>query len=172
MNRATYTYCPQCATPLTQRQVYGHLRAVCPGCGFIHFQDPKVAVIGLVTCGAKVLLIQRAIDPAKGQWALPGGYMDAGEMPTIALQRELHEEVALGVKVLRLLEIFPMVVGNQASQGIVLAYHAEPVDSQQTALTCDTELRAAGWFSADALPADLAFESTHVLLARWQQGNL
>ncbi len=172
MNRASYTYCPQCATPLTQREVYGRQRAVCPDCGFIHFQDPKVAVIGLVTCAEKVLLIQRAIDPAKGKWALPGGYMDAGEMPTFALQRELQEEVALGINVLRLLEIFPMVVGSQASQGIVLAYHAEPVDSQQTALTCDAELRAAGWFAPNALPTDLAFESTHVLLARWQQGKL
>jgi len=54
------------------------MRSVCPSCGFVHFTDPKVAVIALVTHADKILLARRAVDPAKGKWALPGGYMDAG----------------------------------------------------------------------------------------------
>lgn len=171
MNKSAYHYCPLCATPLEQREVYGHWRAVCPQCGFIHFHDPKVAVIGLVTLEQRVLLIQRAIDPAKGKWALPGGYMDAGELPVEALQRELYEEVALRVQVGKLLDTFPILTPDGRNLGLVLAYHAVPADAQATELICDAELRAAGWFGPGALPTDLAFESTQVLLNRWAAGE-
>jgi ADP-ribose pyrophosphatase YjhB (NUDIX family) len=163
-----YKFCPLCATPLEQRDVYGRQRAVCPACNFIQFHDPKVAVIGLVTHEDRVLLICRAIDPGKGKWALPGGFMDAGELPAEALQRELQEEVNLRVRVLQLLDIYPMVVRSGRSQGIVLAFHAIPADEGCIELCCDAEVRDARWFVADELPADLAFESTHALLAQWQ----
>ncbi|MDQ3249173.1 MAG: NUDIX hydrolase [Chloroflexota bacterium] len=168
MSRAEYHYCPLCATPLQMRRVYQQLRPACPACSFVHFADPKVAVIALVTHADKVLVIRRAVDPARGKWALPGGYMDAGEMPEAALQRELNEELRLAVCVVRLLEIFPMVVSSGHSRGIVLAYHAVPADADQTLLTCDDDVSEAGWFAADQVPTDLAFASTHDLLARWR----
>jgi ADP-ribose pyrophosphatase YjhB (NUDIX family) len=171
MNQSVYQYCPHCAAPLEQREVYGRWRAVCPQCNFIHFRDPKVAVIALVTLDQRVLLIQRAIDPARGKWALPGGYMDAGELPVEALQRELYEEVALRVQVRKLLDTFPILTPDGRNLGLVLAYHAVPADGQATELICDTELCAAGWFLPGALPTDLAFESTQVLLNRWEAGE-
>lgn len=171
MNQHIFRYCPLCATPLEQREVYGRRRAACPHCAFIHFHDPKVAVIGLVTLGAQVLLIRRAIDPAKGKWALPGGYMDAGELPVHALQRELSEEVALRVQVGKLLDTFPILTPDGRNLGVVLAYHAVPVDEQATELVCDAELSAAGWFAPGTLPTELAFESTQVLLDRWAAGE-
>lgn len=167
MSRANFIYCPYCATPLEVREIYRQQRPVCPQCHFVHFPDPKVAVIGLVTYEAQVLLIRRAVEPDKGKWALPGGYMDAGEMPTLALQRELLEEVGLQVKIETMLDIFPMVVTTGRSQGIVLAYHAVPADAAQTTLVCDDDACEAAWFTATTLPADLAFESTHTLLAQW-----
>lgn len=168
-----YRYCPYCATALEVREIYRQHRPVCPACRFVHFQDPKVAVIGLVTNAQQVLLIRRSIDPGKGLWALPGGYMDAGEMPEAALQRELLEEVGLPVKISAILDIFPMVVGAGRTQGIVLAYQATPAQLEQTALICDDDVCEAGWFTAANLPTDLAFESTPTLLAKWcaqQQG--
>ncbi len=171
MSRPNYIYCPYCATKLEPRERYSQLRPVCPQCGFVHFLDPKVAVIGLVTHDRnhdrEVLLIQRGIDPGKGLWALPGGYMDAGEMPEAALQRELLEEVGLQVEIQTLLTIFPMVTSQLPSNGIVLAYHAHPTAA--LTLTCDDDACAAGWFTPDRLPAALAFESTHTLLAQWQR---
>lgn len=169
---ADYQFCPRCATRLEEREVYGRQRAICPACGFIHFHDPKVAVIALVTHAQRVLLIRRAIDPAKGLWALPGGFMDAGEMPGEALQRELQEEVNLRIRVLHLLDIFPMVVRSGRSPGIVLAFQAEPEDANRLELCCDAEVCDAGWFSAEELPTELAFESTPILLARWRATNL
>lgn len=164
----TYRYCPRCATPLDIRDVYGSQRPVCPACDFIYFRDPKVAVIGLVSFEQRVLLVQRAINPEKGKWALPGGYMDAGEMPQDALRRELREEVNLAIRVTELLTIFPMITNRgMESPGIVLAFQAEVADQAATTLICDDDVCAAGWFGPQELPTNLAFTSTRQLLAEW-----
>lgn len=138
----------------------------------MHFHDPKVAVIGFVTWADRVLLIRRGVNPGKGSWALPGGFMDAGEMPVSALQRELHEEVGLTVAVHGLLDIFPMAgpggPSGGSSRGIVLAYAATSDGSILPALACRDDVSDAGWFAADELPEDLAFETTHQLLAAWR----
>lgn len=167
MSRPNFVYCPYCATALEVREIYRQQRPVCPNCHFVHFPDPKVAVIGLVTWGPQVLLIRRAVEPDKGKWALPGGYMDAGEMPIAALQRELLEEVGLPVTIETMLDIFPMAAATGRSHGIVLAYHAVPTSIEQTTLVCDDDACEAAWFTATTLPTDLAFESTHRLLAQW-----
>jgi 8-oxo-dGTP diphosphatase len=169
MSGTDYRYCPYCATPLVERVVYGRTRPVCPACGFTQYPDPKVAVIAFVTQGERLLLIQRAVDPAKGKWSLPGGYMDAGELPAQALQRELLEEVSLAVDVGRLLDIFPMVTAGRRS-GIVLAFHAIPMDPTQVTLLCQDDACDAAWFLPAEVPVDLAFESTLALVQRWQQG--
>lgn len=137
-------------------------------CSFIDFRDPKVAVIALVTWGDHVLLIRRGVDPMKGKWALPGGYMDAGEMPVEALMRELREEVALEVEIRDLIEIFPMAGAGVLNRGIVIAYRADLQRDERPALICDDDVCEAAWFLVDETPADLAFESTLTLLARWR----
>ena len=167
MRDVAYHYCPHCATSLTMREIYRQQRPVCPQCGFVHFADPKVAVIGFVTDRDRVLLVQRAINPEKGKWALPGGYMDAGEMPEEALQRELWEEVHLAICVTNLVTILPMITNRAHSQGIVLVYEAKAADPGITLLTCDDDACDAGWFAADEIPSNLAFESTQLLLANW-----
>jgi 8-oxo-dGTP diphosphatase len=167
MSRPNFVYCPYCATALEVRDIYRQQRPVCPQCHFVHFLDPKVAVVGLVTHADQVLLIRRGVDPGKGQWSLPGGYMDAGEMPEAALQRELLEEIGLPVKIASLLTIFPLVAGSGRTQGIVLAYHASPAQPDQRVLVCDDDVTDAGWFTRTTLPTDLAFESTQTLLDQW-----
>ena len=165
-----FTYCPFCATSLVERTLYGQARPVCPACGFVQYHDPKVAVIALVTHDERILLVQRAIDPAKGKWSLPGGYMDAHERPEQALQRELMEEVTLAVDVRQLLDVFPMVWPKGGSNGIVLAFHATPADEEQVALRCQDDACDARWFLPGEWPDELAFASTEALLARWQTG--
>lgn len=167
MSRRLYQYCPQCAHALEDRPLEGKLRRICPSCGFIHFPDPKVAVVGLIEAGDRVLLIRRAVDPARGQWALPGGYMDAGELPVAALRREVREEVGIDIDVGELLDIFPMVNSGGASLGIVLAYRARPFELAVDPTACD-DVDEAAWFSPGELPPVLAFDSTQRLLASWR----
>ena len=166
-NHNEYVYCPYCTTPLEKRSTFGRPHPVCPACGFVHFDDPKVSVIALVVHESTVLLIQRGVEPARGRWALPGGFMDADEMPTDALQRELREEVGLAIRVGELLDIFDMSGTDGRSKGIVLAYQASVRGRLPDFLRCQDDVSNAGWFQAAEIPADLAFESTYNLLQRW-----
>jgi ADP-ribose pyrophosphatase YjhB (NUDIX family) len=168
MNKRRYHFCPLCGTPLEERFAFHQMRSVCPECGFVHFHDPKVAVIGMVTWNHRVLLIRRGVEPMKGSWALPGGYMDAGEMPAEALVRELREEVGLDVEVNELIDIFPMAGPGVFNSGIVIAYRATIRQDEPPLLACDDDACEAAWFHVDELPSDLAFESTFSLLAAWR----
>jgi 8-oxo-dGTP diphosphatase len=168
MNRRDFIYCPYCATPLADFKLGTHTRRACPACNYVHYPDPKVAVTGRIEQDGRVLLVRRGVNPAKGLWALPGGYMDAGELPAAALARELHEEVALDVVVHELLAIYPMVNGHTNSHGIVLTYRVTPTEPAATPGAHD-DVAEARWFGADELPADLAFESTREQLQQWLQ---
>ena len=165
-----FRYCPYCANSIVEKVRFNAVRPVCSACGFVQFHDPKVAVIALVVHGSRVLLIQRAVDPAKGKWSLPGGYMDAGEMPQEALKRELQEEVGLSVKIGELIEIFPMVNDEEERIGIVLAFEGEPSGSPEIPFVAD-DAQDAGWFSLDEIPSDVAFESTETLLNNWKSSS-
>ena len=165
-----FRYCPYCAGPIVEEVRFNAVRPVCSSCGFVQFHDPKVAVIALAVHWNKVLLIQRAVDPAKGKWSLPGGYMDAGEMPQEALKRELQEEVGLSVKIGELIEIFPMVNDEEERIGIVLAFGGEPTGSPDIPFVAD-DAQDAGWFSPDEIPSELAFESTETLLDSWKASS-
>jgi ADP-ribose pyrophosphatase YjhB (NUDIX family) len=170
MVRRPFEYCPYCAAQM-QDLAYGRkiLRS-CPACHFVQHHDPKVAVIARIEHGDRLLLVRRGVDPGKGLWALPGGYMDAGEMPEDALHREIAEEVDLAITVHELLAIYPMINANLPSQGIVLVYRATPAEPVQP---LDCELAAlddvveARWFAVGTLPIDLAFASTEVEVRRW-----
>lgn len=161
-----YRYCPYCATPLVEAFRFDRVRPTCSACGFIHFQDPKVAVIALVIHEGRVLLVQRGVNPGKGYWALPGGYMDAGEMPAVALQREIDEEVGLAIEVHSLIDIYPMVGGDGQAIGIVLAFEAAPAGDIAIDNVGD-DVQAAGWFAPPEIPDALAFESTMTLINAW-----
>jgi len=163
-----FHFCPYCGMRLERMEVFGQVRPACRRCEFVQFRDPKVAVIAFVTHKDKVLLVRRAVEPSRGKWALPGGYMDAGEMPEEALHRELDEEVGLGVDITRLLDIFPMESPEQANSGIVLAYEAEPEADDLITLQSKDDVSAAGWFGQDELPVQIAFESTETLLSGWK----
>jgi ADP-ribose pyrophosphatase YjhB (NUDIX family) len=167
MSKRAYRFCPFCGAPLEVRWIFQRERPTCVACGFVHFRDPKVAVIGLVTWRNRVLLIRRGVEPMKGKWSLPGGFMDAGEMPAEALMRELMEEVGLQVDIQRLVGIFPMAGPGVTNQGIVLAYAVHADADDQPLLVSDDDVVDAGWFTADELPDELAFESTQSLVAGW-----
>lgn len=161
-----FRFCPNCATPLTMQFYAGAIRPVCPACGFVQFHDPKVAVVGLVEHEGRVLLVRRAAQPEQGKWALPGGYMDAGEMPEAAIVREIHEETGIAVEVGALLGIHPQRATAETITGIVLAYACTVATGAAADARAGDDALECRWFATDDLPADIAFDSTHELLAR------
>jgi len=156
-------YCPVCGHALTDKEMFGRMRRVCPACGFVFFRDPKVAVGVLVEEGGRVLLVRRAVVPKAGWWALPAGYMEADEEPKEAARREVREETGLEIEVTGLMDVLPVATHN--GRGVLIVYWARPVGGELRPGDDASEVR---WFTAEELPADLAFESTLMALARWR----
>lgn len=154
------TFCPHCATRVEERPFEGKLRPTCPACGYIAFADPKVAAVVLIARDESLLLIRRAIDPARGRWCFPGGYVDFGEDPQLAAMRECREETGLDVDTLTLLDV------SFNGRVIVITYtgtvgpHAEP--------TPQDDADRAGWFDPNNLPP-LAFDTMHQAIAAWKK---
>jgi 8-oxo-dGTP diphosphatase len=159
-----FIYCPRCGAPLADGIKFGRPRRLCRYCGFIHFSDPKVAVAGLVSDGARVLLVRRAAVPRIGFWALPAGYMDADEIPEDAVVREIEEETGITVVVNGLHSIAQLAGWNER-RGILLVYRVEPCGGE---LVARDDVSDARWFGPSEIPwAELAFESTAQFLREW-----
>lgn len=81
-------------------------RSVCTRCNFIDYQNPKIVAGSVVTSGDKILLCKRAIEPRKGYWTLPAGYMELGETVEDAARREAHEEACADIELNALLAVY------------------------------------------------------------------
>ena len=148
-------FCPRCGTPVTLQERFGKLHAVCPQCDWIHFEDPKVAAAVLVEQDGRVLLVRRVNEPYRGQWTLPAGFIDAGEDPAQAAERECLEETGLSVRVKRVLDV---IAGREHERGadFVVVYQAEFISGT---LAPNDDADAVAWFEVTSLPP-LAFDAT------------
>lgn len=97
-------FCPKCGRKLAPKEVEKQERPVCDaeigGCGFIDYGHFTLGVGGLVietdpAGGRRVLLIERNIEPNKGGWTIPGGYVEKEETAEQAVVREVEEESGL-----------------------------------------------------------------------------
>lgn len=147
---------------MIDRLAYGKSRRVCPECGYIHFTDPKVAAVVFIEKDHRVLLVRRAINPERGKWALPAGYIDDGEDPREAAIREVREETGLAIEITRLIDVQTGPDSHGAS--IVIIYAARVLDGIARPLD---DADAVLWYAVgDPLP-ELAFESTRQMLDTW-----
>lgn len=152
-------FCINCGTPLVSRLLFGRQRAACPACGWIHFEDPKVAAAVLVERGEEVLLVSRINEPGVGMWTVPAGFIDAREDAARAAERECLEETGLVVQVTQLLGV---VSGREHPNGadLVIAYRASITGGQ---LQAGDDAGEAAFFPRASLPP-LAFRATRVIL--------
>ncbi len=94
-------FCPSCAAPVAQRIPDGdHLpRWVCTACGVIHYRNPKLIAGCVPEFEDRLLICRRAIEPRRGYWTVPAGFMEVGETLQEAAARECHEEALARVAV-------------------------------------------------------------------------
>lgn len=88
-------------------------RFVCDNCWHIHYDNPRVIVGVLPTLGDQVLLCKRAIEPRKGYWTLPAGFLENGESCADGAARETWEESQATVENLDLYCMFDLPYINQ-----------------------------------------------------------
>ena len=159
-------YCALCGGRLTERLLGGRMRPYCAVCERPVYFDPKVAVVVFIERDDKVLLIQRALDPGKGMWALPAGFVDHDEAPEAAAIRETLEETRLNVGIDKLLAVYPKRDDGLAD--IIIAYSATIISGEAQA---GDDAAAVGWFTRDELPPLVFYPST-ALTTLWRKGAL
>lgn len=83
-------------------------RDVCRHCGFIDYRNPRIIVASVVSKNEQILLCKRAIEPRKGFWTIPAGFMELGESIEEAAIREAKEEALADIEIDCMLAIYPI----------------------------------------------------------------
>jgi ADP-ribose pyrophosphatase YjhB (NUDIX family) len=151
-----WRFCPRCGGNLTP-----DVDCVrCERCGARYWANAIPAVQGVLERDGRVLLARRAIDPHKGEWDLPGGFLDETEAPLDGLRREFREETGLDVVPIEFLriDVEPYDGRYVFSVSWLVRATGEPRPADDVA-----ELR---WFARDELPP-MAFPGQSRVLADW-----
>lgn len=153
-------FCSQCATALVERVPEGddRLRLVCTNCGWIHYQNPLVVVGCVVERGDEVLLCRRAIEPSRGRWTIPAGFLELGEGTLAGARRETFEEAGARVEILAPHSYLDLPHIGQ-TYAVFRARLLEP------GFAAGHESLEVGFFGVDRIPWDqLAFPAVHFAL--------
>lgn len=136
-------------------------RHVCPSCGHIQYENPRVVVGSVVEWAGKILLCRRAIEPRHGFWTLPAGFMENGETTAEGAIRETLEEAGATIVV-----DAPFVLVNIAHINQVhLFYRGRLLEESYAA---GEESLEVALVSPEEIPwQDLAFRSVELCLKRY-----
>jgi ADP-ribose pyrophosphatase YjhB (NUDIX family) len=108
-------FCSACGQPVALKVPDGdHLpRHVCSACGTIHYENPRIIAGCVIETEGKLLLCKRAIDPRRGYWTTPAGFMENGESVQHGAAREAMEEALAQVQIGSLLAIVNVLRAHQ-----------------------------------------------------------
>ena len=132
-----------------------HERSVCEHCGFVNYQNPKVVVGSVVRHEGKILLCKRAIEPRRGYWTIPAGYMELHETPEDGARREAVEEANARLVLHSLLAVYTVPRLSQ----VQLIYRAT---FKIPEFSAGEESLEVGLFDWQEIPWDeIAFPTVH-----------
>jgi ADP-ribose pyrophosphatase YjhB (NUDIX family) len=151
--------CPRCGARLE----LGPGRAHCPACGSDYYANSAPAVEGVLERDGKLLLSRRAVEPRRGYWDLPGGFLEEGEEPLEGLAREFREETGLAIHPLEWLGTHLEQYNHYFVLGLTWLVRG---DGEPRPADDVDELR---WFGADELPDEMAFPHQDRLLREWAE---
>jgi ADP-ribose pyrophosphatase YjhB (NUDIX family) len=161
---AVVNFCSRCGSPLTHGPVQGETRdrLACGNCGFIAYLNPRLVVSTLpVTNDGRLVLIRRGIEPGRGMWAQPGGFLEIDETAHEGAVRETLEETGYIVDPE---EVIGVYTRPQAAV-VVLAWEARIVGGEPQTSDETLEIRA---YDADEIPwSELAFQTTTWAIRDW-----
>ena len=145
-------------------------RRVCDRCGFIDYVNPRIVVGSVVTWtppgGApQVLMCRRAIEPRRGFWTLPAGFMETGEPVREAARREAREEACCEIVIDALLAVYDVPHVAQ----VQMMFRATLAAAVFAAGPESLEVALFGW---DDIPwTELAFPSVRWALHHWREAQ-
>ena len=149
------TFCPYCGTRLTEKICEGSPRLFCEHCDEPIYENPiPASCLVVVDNMNRVLLVKRSVEPKKGFWCLPGGFMELGESPEKAALRELEEETGLSGRI----EMLLGVSSNPSAQYHTVLMVGYLIRQYTGTLIAGDDADDAAYFHYDELP-EIAFES-------------
>jgi 8-oxo-dGTP diphosphatase len=157
-------YCALCGTELVTRVIEGREHEVCPKDDFVLWHDPKVTTAVVIEANGGVVLGRRAIEPGRGLWCLPGGFVNDDEDPWEAAARECKEEICAAVEKTRLIGVYHIPKRGAASM-VGIAYQARLLVGSRP--SAGAEMLEVGVFALGSLPP-LAFPSHRKVLAEYE----
>jgi ADP-ribose pyrophosphatase YjhB (NUDIX family) len=167
MHRLPLKYCRVCGTTVIYRLPDDgdtKERAICTACHTVHYENP-LNVVGTVPVwgedGAQVLLCKRNIEPRRGKWTLPAGFMELGETTEQGAARETDEEAGAQFEMLGLFSVMNVVQVGQ----VHLYYRARLLSTQ---FNPGHETMEARLFTEAEIPWDeIAFRTVQETLLRY-----
>ena len=148
-------FCYYCGTGLIKKRYEGRLRLFCENCHEPLYENPIPATcIVVVDSQGRVLLVKRSVEPKKGFWCLPGGFMELDETPEHAALRELSEETGLMGRIDMLLGVST----NPSALYRTVLMVGYLVTSYTGSITAGDDAIDVNFFHFNELP-DIAFES-------------
>jgi len=163
-----YNFCPRCGKALQNRFLHGRNRPVCPACGYVVYLDPKVGAGVVVEVDGRVVLVRRGMEPMRGHWSLPSGYVERDETPDATAARETLEETGLQVGVDNLLNVYSFEHQGSGGRGVLVLYSAHVIGGE---LRAGDDADEVSTFAPDELPSDIAFESHRQALREWRRAK-
>ena len=155
-------FCPRCGAAL-RLEGRADGRRWCAACEFVHYLDPKLAVVALVEDEAgRLLYVQRDHEPQLGAWAWPSGFVDAGEDVRAAARREVREETGLEIELGELLGVW----SGGGDPVVLLVWRARAVGGR---LQPGPEALDAAWRSPSELPP--TFPHDPEILKAWRAAS-
>ena len=141
-------------------------RLVCADCGHIAYENPKIVVGSVVAADGRVLLCRRAIEPRKGFWTLPAGYLEHGETVAEGAKREAWEEALARIEIDGILAVFSI---SRLGQVQVIFRAQLAAGGTEPRFAAGEESLEVGLFEWDRIPwGDIAFPSVHWALNAWR----
>ena len=159
---STARFCPLCGAAVALEAVPPDQREhpVCGGCRFVFYMNPKLVGCTIPEQDGRILLTRRTINPSRGLWTFPGGYVDYGETVTDAALRETWEETGLKVDLAGLVGVY-----TYPGAPVIIVYNAHVLSGT---LTPCTENDLLEWRAPAEIPWEqLAFPSTRDALRDW-----
>jgi ADP-ribose pyrophosphatase YjhB (NUDIX family) len=161
---SSLNFCTRCGDSLRFGAVEGEDRdrLVCSSCGFVAYVNPRLVVTTIpITAGGEVVLLRRGIEPGKGWWAQPGGFLEVDETVTEAAIRETLEETGLVVQPGEIVGLYSRL----EAAVVVIAFEANVVSGAYRLNPEALEIQA---FRPEAIPwHGIAFKTTHWALRDW-----
>lgn len=142
------SFCPECGSSLTQKEVDGRNRLFCRECSEVIWQNPKPVAWLLVQKGEEYLLVKRAHQPDKGEWDVPGGFLELEESFEEAAVRELEEETGVEIDSEEI-EMYDTLSFGRADEHVIgVVFHAQ-IDEKPELKAMDDAEEARFWSVED-----------------------